>query len=48
MVSYTVEPQYSPHNWEKSKSILYESVHYIEVLYTITLKLIVNHCRHTI
>ena len=34
---YTVEPQYSAHDWEISKSMLYQSVHYIEVLYTISL-----------
>ena len=32
----TVEPQYSTHVWEMSKSMLYESVHYIEVLYIIS------------
>ena len=45
---YTVEPQYSAHDWEISKSMLYQSVHYIEVLYNITLKLNLNHSRHTI
>jgi len=46
--SITVEPQYSAHNWEISKSMLYQSVHYIEVLYNVTLKLNLNHSRHTI
>ena len=35
-IHYTVEPQYSAHDWEISKSKLYQSVHYIEVLYNIT------------
>ena len=43
----TVEPQYSAHDWEMSKSMLYQSVHYIEVLYNITLKLNLNQSRHT-
>ena len=47
-VEITVEPQYSAHDWEISKSMLYQSVHYIEVLYNITLKLNLNHSRHTI
>ena len=44
----TIEPKYSAHDWEISKSMLYQSVHYIEVLYKITLKLNLNHSRHTI
>ena len=47
-ISNTVEPQYSAHDWEISKSMLYQSVHYIEVLYNITLKLNLNHSRYTI
>ena len=31
----TVEPRYSAPDWEMSKSILYQSVHYIEVQYNI-------------
>ena len=42
----TVEPRYSAHDREMSKSMLYQSVHYIEVLY-ITLKLNLNQSRHT-
>ena len=34
----TVEPQYSALDWEMSKSMLYQSVHYIEVQYNITKK----------
>ena len=43
----TVEPQYSARDWEISKSMLYQSVHYIEVLYNITLELNLNLSRHT-
>ena len=35
----TVEPRYSAHNREMSKSMLYQSVHYIEVPYNFTLKI---------
>ena len=32
----TVKPQYSAPDWEMSKSMLYQSVHYIEVQYNIS------------
>jgi len=32
----TVKPRYSAPDWEMSKSMLYQSVHYIEVQYNIT------------
>jgi len=49
MFQHTVEPQYSAHDWEMPKSMLNQSVHYIEVLYNtcITLKSNLNQCRHT-
>ena len=44
----TVEPRYSAHNREMSKSMLYQSVHYIEVPYNFLLELNLNNSRHTV